>query len=206
DRNLTQPRTVPGGASECVDSSGADTGLGGCDTIVPVFTQGVDQTAVVGGVKLPYEDEISGGFSFEAGPNSAFEVRTIYRNQGRVLEDVQVNAIEQTQNFYYGVAYGYPYDPFGGVKGVNGGKSSTFPATPFGTYFLANPGTKQIPSGGLYGFPKPERVYQALELIYTRRLADRWSLYANYRLSSLQGNYEGLYRNDNGQSDPNITS
>jgi hypothetical protein len=44
---------------------------------------------VVSGVKLPYEDELSGGYSFE--------VRGIYRNQGRVLEDVQVNAIEQTQ-------------------------------------------------------------------------------------------------------------
>ncbi len=89
---------------------------------------------------------------------------------------------------------------------MNGGKSGSFPATPFGTYFLANPGTKQIPSGGLFPFPKPERVYQALELIFTRRLADGWSLLANYRLSSLVGNYEGLFRNDNGQSDPNITS
>jgi len=133
-------------------------------------------------------------------------VRGIYRTQGRVLEDVQVNAIEQTQNFYYGVAYGYPYDPFGGAKGVNGGKSTTFPATPFGPYLLANPGTKQVPSGGMFNFPKPERVYKALELIYTKRMSDRWSLFANYRLSSLEGNYEGLYRNDNGQSDPNITS
>jgi len=171
-----------------------------------VFTQGIDQTAVVGGVKLPYEDELSGGYSFEVTPDSSFEVRGIYRTQGRVLEDVQVNAIEQTQNFYYGVAYGYPYDPFGGAKGANGGKSTTFPATPFGPYLLANPGTKQVPSGGLFNFPKPERVYKALELIYTRRMSDRWSLFANYRLSSLEGNYEGLYRNDNGQSDPNITS
>ncbi len=206
DRNLTMPRTVAGGASTCVDSSGADTGLGGCDTIVPVFTQGIDQTSVVSGVKLPYEDELSGGYSFEVTPNSSFEVRGIYRTQGRVLEDVQVNTIEQTQNFYNGVAYGYPYDPFGGVKNVNGGKSTTFPATPFGAYFLANPGTRQVPPGGLASFPKPERVYKALELIYTRRLADRWSLFANYRLSSLEGNYEGLFRNDNGQSDPNITS
>ena len=206
DRNLATPRTIPGAAATCVDSSGSDTGLGGCATIVPVFTQGIDQMGVAGGVKLPYEDELSGGYSFELTPVSALEVRAIYRTQGRVLEDVQVNAIEQTQNFYYGVAYGYPYDPFGGVKGVNGGKSATFPATPFGAYTLANPGTKAIPSGGLSSFPKPERVYKALEVIYTRRLADRWSLFANYRLSRLDGNYEGLYRNDNGQSDPNITS
>ena len=206
DRNLATPRTIPGGATTCVDSSGVDTGLGGCATLVPTFTQGIDQTGVTGGVKLPYEDELSGGYSFEVSPTSAFEVRAIYRTQGRVLEDVQVNAIEQTQNFYNGVAYGYPYDPFGGVKAVNGGKSSTFPATPFGAYFLANPGTKAIPSGGLFSFPKPTRDYKVLEVIYTRRLANRWSLFANYRLSKLEGNYEGLFRNDNGQSDPNITS
>jgi len=43
-------------------------------------------------------------------------------------------------------------------------------------------------------------------VIYTRRLTDNWSLFANYRLAKLEGNYEGLFRNDNGQSDPNITS
>jgi len=206
DRALAHPRTIAGGAGACVDSTGVDTSLGGCATLAPLFTQGIDQTAVVGGVKLPYEDELSGGYSFEITPDSSLEVRGIYRTQGRILEDVQVNAIEQTQNFYYGVAYGFPYDPFGGVKTVNGGKSTTFPATPFGAYFLANPGTKEVPAGGLFNFPKPERVYKSLEMIYTRRMSNHWSLYANYRLSKLEGNYEGLYRNDNGQSDPNITS
>src|SRR5207245_1794509 len=83
----------------------------------------------IGGVKLPYEDEISGGYRFEVTPASSFEVRAIFRNQGRVLEDTQVNAVEQIQNFYYGPAYGYPYDPFGGTPAKP--NSSKFPATPF---------------------------------------------------------------------------
>ncbi|HET8948592.1 MAG TPA: hypothetical protein VFQ07_16545, partial [Candidatus Polarisedimenticolia bacterium] len=96
----------------------------------------------------------------------------------------------------------------GGAPGVNGGASTTFPARTFGTYELANPGTPQIPQGLAPGitFPKPERTYKALEAIYTKRFSQRWSLFANYRLSRLEGNYEGLFRNDNGQSDPNITS
>ncbi len=31
-------------------------------------------------------------------------------------------------------------------------------------------------------------------------------LRANWRLAYLTGNYEGAYRNDNGQTDPNISS
>jgi Carboxypeptidase regulatory-like domain len=169
-----------------------------------VFTQGFDETNVVAGTKLPFNDELSGGFAFEVTPNSSFEVRGIYRTQGRVLEDVQVNAIEQIQNFYYGYAYGYPYDPFGGSVGT--AQSTNFPARTFGAYELGNPGTKAVPSGGLFGFPKGVRRYKALELIYTKRFSDNWSVYANYRFARLIGNYEGLFRNDNGQSDPNITS
>jgi hypothetical protein len=170
----------------------------------PIFLQGVQPTDVVAGVKLPYEDEISGGYAFEIGANSSFEARMIFRTEGRILEDTQVNAIEQTQNYYYGTAYGYPYDPFGGSP--SSPSSTTFPASRFGPYVLANPGTKQVPSGGLFPFPKATRNYKSLELIYTRRFSDNWALYANYRFSRLNGNYEGLFRNDNGQSDPNITS
>jgi hypothetical protein len=200
--DLTSPRTA--GADACVDLNGAATTT--CTTAVPVFTQGVDQTQVVGGVKLPYEDEISGGFAFEISPTSSLEVRAIYRQQGRVLEDTQVNAVEQIQNFYYGTAYGYPYDPFGGTPTQP--QSAQFPARNFGTYELANPGTPNVPQGLQPGtsFPKPVRNYKALELVYTRRFDPHFSVFANYRLSRLEGNYEGLFRNDNGQSDPNITS
>ncbi|MEK7799207.1 MAG: hypothetical protein AAB297_05220, partial [Acidobacteriota bacterium] len=166
------------------------------------FVQGIQPTTVVDGTKLPYEDELSGGFAFEVTPSSSFEVRAIYRTQGRALEDVQVNAIEQIQNYYYGYSYGYPYDPFGGSTGTP--VSTAFPAAAFGAYELANPGTKNVPTGG--NFPKPVRRYKALELVYTKRFSDNWSLYANYRFARLVGNYEGLFRNDNGQSDPNITS
>ncbi len=199
DKALTTPRL--GGTGTCSDGSG---GTNTCTALSAVFTQGVDQTSVQKGTKLPYEDELSGGFAFEVTPNSSFEVRAIFRTQGRALEDVQVNAIEQIQNFYYGYAYGYPYDPFGGSPSTP--QSTKYPAATFGSYVLANPGTSHVPSGGISNFPKPVRRYKALEFIYTRRFSDNWSVYANYRLSRLIGNYEGLFRNDNGQSDPNLTS
>jgi hypothetical protein len=200
DRALTQVATVP-------ISIPCDDGAGGSTTCSPssgVSIQGVDQTVVVDNTKLPYEDEISAGFAFEVAPQSSLEVRGIFRQQGRVLEDVQVNAAEQIQNFYYGTAYGYPYDPFGGTP--SNPVSTAYPGAPFGAYELANPGTKTVPSGGQYDFPSPKRDYRAFEAVFTRRMSHNWSLFANYRLAKLSGNYEGLYRNDNGQSDPNITS
>jgi hypothetical protein len=200
DRGLTTPRTL-GFTVPCDDGAGGSTS---CEPSGAVFTQGMDQTTVVEGTKLPYEDEISAGFAFMVTPDSSFEVRAIYRQQGRVLEDVQVNAVEQIQNFYYGYAYGYPYDPFGGSPSTP--SSSAFPAAVFGAYELANPGTKNVPQGGMFGFPDAKREYKAFEAIYTRRMSKHWSMFANYRLSKLTGNYEGLFRNDNGQSDPNITS
>jgi hypothetical protein len=39
-----------------------------------------------------------------------------------------------------------------------------------------------------------------------RRFSNNWLLLASYRFSRLRGNYEGFFREDNGQSDPGITS
>jgi hypothetical protein len=55
-------------------------------------------------------------------------------------------------------------------------------------------------------FGPARRYYRALEVTATKRFTNNWQLIASYVRSSLTGNYEGLFRNDNGQSDPNITS
>jgi hypothetical protein len=62
------------------------------------------------------------------------------------------------------------------------------------------------PDGKPDGFANPIRRYQELVLIYTRNLSHHWQGRANYRYAKLWGNYEGLFRNDNGQSDPGISS
>lgn len=168
--------------------------------------QGLTPSDIQKGTKLPYVDEAVLGYAYQIRPNLAVEARVVYRKQGRALEDVQFAATEQIQNYYYGVNYGYPYDPFGGSP--SNPVSSTFPAAPFGNYVLANPGDNTPKKSGNTPFPftKPEHTYKALELIVTKRLSDNWLMTANYRYSRLRGNYEGLFRNDNGQSDPNITS
>lgn len=56
------------------------------------------------------------------------------------------------------------------------------------------------------GFNNPSREYQAVEFEVNKSLSHNWQMLANYRVSRLQGNYEGAFRNDNNQSDPGISS
>lgn len=78
------------------------------------------------------------------------------------------------------------------------------------TYFLFNPGvssTEELAIETLgQGFGRARRYYRALEFTGTKRFSNRYQFITSYVYSSLIGNYEGLFRNDNGQSDPNITS
>ena len=85
------------------------------------------------------------------------------------------------------------------------------------TYFLFNPGRRGTgnftttedlactdPTIGCFG--PARRYYRALEVTATKRFSNNYHFIASYVFSSLIGNYEGLFRNDNGQADPNITS
>lgn len=56
------------------------------------------------------------------------------------------------------------------------------------------------------GFAQPIRHYQALDVEYNTNLTKHLQTKINYRFAKLFGNYEGFYRNDNGQSDPGISS
>ena len=56
------------------------------------------------------------------------------------------------------------------------------------------------------GFVNPVRNYRGLEIELNKRFSNNWQLLTNYRFSSLRGNYEGHFRNDNGQTDPSISS
>ena len=83
------------------------------------------------------------------------------------------------------------------------------------TYFLFNPGRRgngettedkacADPTIGCFG--PARRYYRGIEFTATKRFSNNYQFITSYTYSSLVGNYEGLFRNDNGQSDPNITS
>ncbi|HET9695659.1 MAG TPA: carboxypeptidase regulatory-like domain-containing protein [Terriglobales bacterium] len=56
------------------------------------------------------------------------------------------------------------------------------------------------------GFVNPVRNYSAFELEANKQFSKGYMFRVNYRWAKLNGNYEGAYRNDNGQSDPGISS
>ena len=69
----------------------------------------------------------------------------------------------------------------------------------------AGPGDP-IPDGIPEGFVQPVRNYQAVELEVNKSFSKNWQLRSNWRIARLKGNYEGAFRNDNGQTDPSISS
>jgi hypothetical protein len=80
-------------------------------------------------------------------------------------------------------------------------------------YFITNPGATVTvepvtgaPLPAPVDFPEAVREYKALELSFNKRFTNNWQLYASYVNSENEGNYGGLFRQDNGQLDPNITS
>jgi outer membrane receptor protein involved in Fe transport len=133
--------------------------------------------------KLSYYNEWLVGTEYDLHMGLNVGVRYIHRDIGRVLEDVQ------------------PYPIVATSLGVPGAATAD--------YLLTNPGPNtpvvQIP-GYNVSFEAPVHNYNAVEFTASKRLANNWSLQASYRFSRLTGNYEGFFRNDNGQSDPGITS
>ena len=132
--------------------------------------------------KLSYKDEYVLGFEYEVLPATNLGVRYIHRGIGRVLEDIAAFPM---------VAYDL------GLEGVESVE-----------YILTNP-TKDTPTGAPElgaRFEDPIHSYDAVEVTLDKRFAQNWMLSASYRWSRLYGTFEGFYREDNGQSDPGITS
>ena len=74
-------------------------------------------------------------------------------------------------------------------------------------FYMANPGegvaTNILP--GAPDMPKPVRDYDALELRFTKRHSNNWSMNSSLTFSRLYGNYSGLASSDeNGRTSPNV--
>jgi outer membrane receptor protein involved in Fe transport len=131
--------------------------------------------------KSTYMDEFVVGGEYEIMPNVAIGARYIRRTFGRVLEDVGTAPM---------VAY------FLGLDGLDSVE-----------YFITNPGPNTPTVTDISAsFEDPIHDYDAVEVTFDKRFADNWQMQASYRWSRLYGTFEGFFRNDNGQSDPAITS
>lgn len=128
----------------------------------------------------PYRlQEISAGFDHELSPRMSVGVRYIHKQVDKAIEDVGTLDADQNE-----------------------------------IYYIGNPGfgltAKQVsPQGLLIDVPKAKRDYDAVEFVFDKRLANRWSLRASYLLSRLWGNYSGLTQSDEAggygfRSSPNV--
>jgi outer membrane receptor protein involved in Fe transport len=151
------------------------------DTTSHFLQQGVSATTIDPSVKSSYVNEALAGIEYEAAPGLNLGVRYIHRDIPRVIEDVQ------------------PFPIVAADLGIPGADSVD--------YTLTNPSSSTPTAGDLgASFEKATHRYNAVEVTADKRFADRWSLQASYRYSRLRGTFEGFYRDDNGQSDPGITS
>jgi hypothetical protein len=135
--------------------------------------------------KSTYEDELVGGFETQVARNVNVGVRYIHRTIPRVLED---NAQAPVVAYELGLP---------GLSSVEYVITNPRPG---------NPVMLQIPGVGLIQQEAPIHKYNAVEVTASKAFSDNWGLVASYRWSKLEGNFEGFFRNDNGQSDPAITS
>ncbi|MCU1385180.1 MAG: Cna domain protein [Acidobacteria bacterium] len=150
---------------------------------------GVGADTIDANAKLSYIREFVLGFEREVMPNTSAGVRYINRRIPRVLEDV-ANCPMAASETNAAIC--------GSVDYILTNPTS---ATPVNPALLA-----VAPQYGSVKFDDPVHKYDAVEFTLNRRMANNWSLIASYRWSRLRGNFEGFYREDNGQSDPGISS
>jgi hypothetical protein len=170
-------KPVPNGVVTTNAATGATT-----TTHFTLLGAGADE--IDPNTKLSYYNEWIVGTEYALPRALSVGVRYVHRDIGRVLEDVQ------------------PYPLVATSLGLPGAATAN--------YLLTNPSpstpvVQDIP-GTTVAFESPVHDYNAVEFTASKRLSDGWSLVSSYRWSRLTGNFEGFYRNDNGQSDPGISS
>ena len=192
-----------------------------------------DLSAITAGTKLGFQDEHIIGADFQLPRNFVLSVRYQYRNLKRVVEDMAVLSPEAanagvTQTFFIGnpsarldaatnlVQFTFPIGgvaPAGCTSGFETEVDDPITGAPLGNVCFGSVGIDpitgasiNIPDGIPDGFRDPVRKYKAFEFELNKRFSDNWQLLSNFRIASLRGNYEGHLRNDNGQTDPGISS
>ena len=154
-------------------------GSTGSNALFATANLGAHPTPLDAGLKPQTVDEFSAGFEYEVKRDLVIGFRGIYRAQDEVIED---GSFDDGNNYFI----------------FNPGRRGT------GTFETTEDLACNNLEIGCFG--PARRYYRALEFTATKRFSNNFQFIASYVFSSLIGNYEGLFRNDNGQSDPNITS
>jgi Carboxypeptidase regulatory-like domain len=189
---------------------------------------------ILQGTKLGFLDEHVFGFEQQLPRNLTFSVRYIDRKLKRIVEDAAVVSPEQFNAGLFGQTYflanvsksldaainpiPHLFTPGGAIPAAcTAGGVSPYVIDPVedprtgaalgAVCFEPNPDAGGLGSDGIPdGFPDALHRYRAVEIELNKRFSNNWQLLSNWRIASLKGNYEGHLRNDNGQTDPGISS
>lgn len=195
------------------------------------ISAGDPENPIVPGTKLGFTDELTFGFEQQLPRGLTFSARFIDRRAGRIVEDAASVSPEAAlagvgQIYYIGnisrtLDAAINLVPFIYTTGgaIPGGCAQTGGVPDFN---FDGPGNKSVcyaqtgidadgnaintPDGKADGFPNAVRKYRAVEIELNKRFSDGWQAFANWRIAKLEGNFEGHLRNDNGQTDPAISS
>ncbi len=206
DRSFGGETQVQVTRSHCVDASPTVGGTPATCSAIPNATfdaatgrlvtyapYGSLVTPVAPDIKGQYSDQFGGGVEYEVLTDLSVGFSYLGSRLGRVIEDMSVN--DGTDFFI-----------------ANPGESKPFVILQSnGTYATVDPKVAtsidpQTLREYQIAFPKPERLYDAFTFEVRKTFSSHWLASASYTYSILRGNYAGLYRNENGQLDPNITS
>jgi hypothetical protein len=210
--------------------SGTDA-VGGLTNAITVSAS--DLSAITAGTKLGFQDEHIVGADFQLPKNFVLSVRFQFRDLKRVVEDMAVLSPEAalagiTQTYFIGnpsarldaatnlQQFTFPLGgvaPAGCTSGIVSEVADPVTGAPIGNVCFGSVGINpltgasiNVPDGIADGFTNPIRKYKAFEFELNKRFSNNWQLLSNFRIATLRGNYEGHLRNDNGQTDPGISS
>jgi hypothetical protein len=177
------------------------------------------------GTKLGFAQEHIIGFEQQLPKNFVFSIRYQDRRLKRIVEDAAVISPESA--FLFGQTYfignvnasldaahnlkGFKYTPGGPLPAgcdpnLDAGTVRDNFGNVLGAICYATGSGDPGGDGVADGFPDPIHVYKGVEIELNKRFSNNWQLLSNWRISKLNGNYEGHFRNDNGQTDPAISS
>jgi hypothetical protein len=103
------------------------------------------------------------------------------------------------------IAFNFPTDSFGHpITDGHGNNVACFIESGLGVN--GQPEGSVFPDGIPDGFADPIHKYWAVVFEVNKSFSHNWQLRANFSISKVFGNFEGAFRNDNGQNDPGISS
>jgi len=147
-------------------------------------------TPVAPGLKGAFTYQFGGGAEYEVLQDLSVGVNYIGRRIGDVIEDISSD--DGGHFIIANPGIGQPYQPAPGGAYVSSQYATGTDNATGTSYFVK--------------WPKPTRAYDAVSISVNKIFSKNWLAQASYTWSSLRGNYPGLFRTEDGQLDPNITS